>query len=400
MRDRIAERLRNYRSSVFDETSALARRFDAVDLGSGTPDMPVPASVAQAVSDAIAAGRNQYSPVAGTLALRQAVAAHGARFYDQRIDPGTEITVTNGVTEGVYAALESFVDPGDEVVLFEPCYDSYIPSVQLAGGIVVPVALSAPDFRLDSAALLAAFSPRTKAVLLNNPHNPTGKVFSKTELEEIAALCRRFDILVIADEVYEHVVFDGRRHVRFATLPGMAERTLTLSGAGKTFSCTGWRIGWAIGPHRLQQALERFRQYSVYCAPTPLQDGIAAGLSLPDAYFADLAAEYQARRDILMTALADTPFHVFRPDGAFFVLASFATSDYRNGGECCRVLARDVGVVPVPLDTFFASMGRAQDLVRFTYCVRREVLAAASERLARMGGRSAAALSSVTLPSC
>ena len=276
--------------------NALARRYHAVNQASGTPDMPVPDSMQAAALEAIADGHNQYAPLRGEPVLRAAVAAHAARFYGQEVDPATEITVTSGVTEAIHAAVFSFVDPGDEVIVFEPFYDCYVPSIRMAGGIPVAVTLHAPSFRFDSRELRAAFSPRTKALILNTPHNPTGILFSQDELVIIAELCQEFDVLVITDEVYEHIVFDGTKHVRLATLPGMWERTLTLSGAGKTFSCTGWRIGWAIGPAPLHDALCRLRQFTVFAAATPFQFAIAVGLHFPDSYFHQLAADYQARR--------------------------------------------------------------------------------------------------------
>jgi N-succinyldiaminopimelate aminotransferase len=303
MRSWMAKRLGSYAESVFEETHALARHYAAINLGSGTPDMPVPEALQAAVAEAMAAGRNKYAPLQGEMCLREAVAAHAARFHGQQVDPAAEVMITSGVTEALHAALFSIVDPGDEVVVFEPFYDCYVPGIRLAGGTPVPVTLHAPSYRFDPDELRAAFSPRTKAILLNSPHNPTGTVFSRSELMLIAELCQEFDVLAITDEVYEHVVFDGTKHIRLATLPGMRERTLTLSGAGKTISCTGWRIGWAIGPASLQEALCRLRQFTVFTAATPFQSALAVGLHFPDAYFHGLAAEYQRRRDFLLEIL-------------------------------------------------------------------------------------------------
>jgi N-succinyldiaminopimelate aminotransferase len=381
MRGLAAARLEPHRASIFEEMSALALEHGAVDLGSGTPVMDLPEAAAAAAADAIAAGRNQYSPVAGEVALRRAVAAHTARFYGEHVDPLTEVTITCGVTEGILAAMTAFIEPGDEVVVLEPCYESYAPSILFAGGVPVPVTLHFPDFRLDPAELAAAFTAKTKALILNNPHNPTGKVFSRSELEEIAALCHRFDVLAIADEVYEHIVFDRRQHIPVATLPGMRDRTLTLSGASKTFSCSGWRIGWAIGPAVMQEALNKARQFSVFCAPTPLQLAISQCLELEDGYFTDLAAEYELRRDLLLDALAKSPFRASQPAGSFFILASFDPSKYVNARECCYELARGLGVVPVPLDTFYFDSRHAEPLIRFTFCHPREILLEASKRL-------------------
>jgi N-succinyldiaminopimelate aminotransferase len=381
MRPIMAARLEPFRASIFDEMKALARERGALDLSSGTPTMPIPAVAAEAAAREIAAGRNQYTPVVGDIALRRAIAAHGARFYDARIDPETEVSVTCGVTEAIQAAMTAFVEPGDEVVVIEPCYDAYAPSILLAGGVPKPVALRAPDFRLDADRLAAAFSPRTKAIIVNNPHNPTGRVFERGELEAVAELCRRYDALAISDEVYEHVVFDGRKHIRLASLPGMQERTLTLSGASKTFACTGWRIGWAIGPAPLQAALIRARQFSVFCAATPLQLAIAESLDLGDAYYADLAADYQSRRDLLTQGLLRSPFPVIRPESAFFALVPFDPARFASGRDCCLALLRDYGVASIPLDSFYVDKTHAEPLIRFTFCHPRERLEEAARRL-------------------
>ena len=382
MRDWMATRLAPYRSSIFEEMSDLACQYSAIDLGSGTPSLPIPEVAANALAEALAQGKNQYSPVSGEASLREAIAAHSARFYGQRINPVDEITVTCGVTEGIQAAMTAFVEPGDEVIVLEPCYESYAPSILFAGGIPRPVRLHPPHFRLEPDRLAAAFSRRTKALVLNNPNNPTGRVLTCDELEEIAALCCRFDILAIVDEVYEHIVFDNRRHIRLSTLPGMWERTLTLSGASKTFSCTGWRVGWATGRAPLQKVLNLGRQFSVFCAPTPLQVAVARCLGLDDQYFVGLAVEYQERRDNLLHALTASPFPpVLQPEGGFFALAGFDTSRFADGRACCAALAREFGVVPVPLDTFYMDPREPEPLIRFTFCQPREVMAEAGRRL-------------------
>jgi N-succinyldiaminopimelate aminotransferase len=384
MRRWTAERLGSQKDSVFEEANALARRYGAVNLGSGTPDLPVPDFLRAAVAEAMAVGHNRYAPVQGEAVLRAAVAAHAARFYGQEVDPATEVSVTSGVTEALHAAAFSFVDPGDEVIVFEPCYDSYVPCVRMAGGVPVAVTLRAPAFRFDPDELRAAFSPRTKALILNTPHNPTGTVFSKDELTLIAELCREHDVLAITDEVYEHVVFDGGTHVRLATLPGMWERTLTLGGAGKTFSCTGWRIGWAIGPAPLQDAQCRLRQFTVFASATPFQFAVAEGLGAPDTYFRKLAADYQARRDFLFDALAACGLRPTRPAGSFFILTDVSSFGIADGRGFCNDLARNHGVVPVPTDTFYLNQHHGERIVRFTFCLRRETLEAAAERLARL----------------
>jgi aspartate/methionine/tyrosine aminotransferase len=386
----MAKRLASYTESVFEEAAALARQYGAVNLGSGTPDGAVPEPLRDAVAAAMAAGHNQYTPVSGEAVLRAAVATHAARFYNQEIDPDREVTITCGVTEGVFASLLSLIDPGDEVVVFEPYFDCYVPGIRLAGGIPVAVPLHAPAFRFDPGELRAAFSPRTRALLLNTPHNPTGTVFSEAELSLIAELCQEFDVLAITDEVYEHVVFDGARHLRLATLPGMKERTLTLGGASKTFSCTGWRIGWAIGPAPLHEALRRLRQFTVFAAATPFQFAVAAGLQFPDGYFHQLAAEYQAKRDYLMAALAAAGLRPTRPAGGFFILTDISPFPSANGREFCHDLARTIGVVPIHMDTFYLHRHLGERIARFTFCLRQETLASAAGRLAQLSpGRAA-----------
>jgi N-succinyldiaminopimelate aminotransferase len=384
MRDRIAKRLDAQRASVFEEMNALARRYCAVNLGSGTPDASIPEAIRAALAEAVAQGCHQYSPVRGERILREAVAAHSARFYGQDIDPETEITITSGATEAIHAALLTVVDPGDEVIVFEPFYDCYVPCIRMAGGVPVPVTLHAPSFRFDSRELRAAFSPRTRALLLNTPHNPTGTVFSRDELSLIAGHCEAYDVLAITDEVYEHILFDGSRHTRLATLPGMRGRTLTITGAGKTFSCTGWRIGWSIGPASLQDALCRLRQFTVFSSATPLQVAIAAGLREPDSYFTRLAADYESRRDFLMGVLATCGLEPTRPAGGFFIMTDVSRSPAATAREFCHHLAEEIGVVPVPTNTFYLHPTRGDRFARFTFCVGRESLEQAATRLGRM----------------
>jgi aspartate/methionine/tyrosine aminotransferase len=367
---------------VFEDVNALARQYDAVNLGSGTPDAPVPELLQAAVAEAIGRGHNQYSPIQGEAVLRAAVAAHAERFYAQQIDPATEISITCGATEGLHAAIFSFVNPGDEVIVFEPFFDCYVPGIRMAGGTPVAVTLHAPSFRFDPHELREAFSARTRAIILNTPHNPTGHVFSRSELALIAELCEEFDVLAITDEVYEHIVFDGEEHVRLATLPGMWKRTLTLSGAGKTFSCTGWRIGWAIGPAPLQEALGLLRQFTVFSAPTPLQFAIAAGLGSPDAYYRQLAADYQERRDLLIETLTACGLKPNKPAGGFFTLIDISALGAASGRTFCHDLARRLRVVPVPTDTFYLHPSHGERIVRFAFCLRRSVLEATLARLA------------------
>ena len=384
MRNWMTQRLSSYRDSVFEEMNSLAHQHHAVNLGSGTPDMPVPEIMQIAAQRAMADGANQYSPVRGEEVLRTAIASHAARFYGQQIDPGKEITVTSGVTEALHAAMVAFVEPGDEVIVFEPFYDSYVPGIQMAGGVAVPVTLQAPSFRFDPDQLRTAFSRRTKAIVVNTPHNPTGTVFTRAELMFIAGLCQEFDVLAITDEVYEHIVFDHVEHVRLATLPGMSDRTLTLGGAGKTFSCTGWRIGWAIGPAPLHQALARLRQFTVFSSVTPLQYAVAAGLELPDSYFCDLASQYQTRRDAMFQMLDACDLRPAKPAGSFFILTDTSAFPSATGRDFCYDMARDVGVVPVPTDTFYLNRRHGERIARFSFCQRPEKLQEVRRRLLRV----------------
>ena len=281
-------------------------------------------------------------------------------------------------------ALFAVVDPGDEVIVFEPFYDSYVPNIQMAGGQAVPVTLRAPTFRFDPDELRAAFSPRTKAIVINTPHNPTGTVFSQEELSLIAELCQQWDVMAITDEVYEHIVYEGATHRRLSTLPGMWERTLTLSSAGKTFSFTGWKIGWAIGPAPLQKALRTFHQYNVFSSATPLQYAIATGLRFPDRYFEQLAADYQARRDFLVDVLFECGLQPTQPMGSYFVLADISNFPHANSLEFCRYLVKEIGVASIPPATFYINQEHGQKLIRFCYCKRWETLKAAVERLTKL----------------
>lgn len=379
-----AQRVRGYGVSVFAEMSALARELNAVNLGQGFPDFEGPEEIKEAAREALTTRHNQYAVSHGEPMLREAIAEHSARFYGQTIDANTEVTVTSGAAEGIMCALFALVNPGDEVIIFEPCYDSYVPNIQMAGGTAVPITLRAPNFRFDPDELRAAFSSRTKAILLNTPHNPTGTVFSEEELLFIAQLCQEWDVIAITDEVYEHIVYQGAKHIRLATLPGMWERTLTLSSGGKTFSFTGWKIGWAIGPFALQKAFRTFHQFNVFSSPTPLQYAIATGLGLPDSYFDNLASDYQARRDFLMDALLECGLLPTQPMGSYFVLADISNFSYANSLDFCRYLVKEVGVAAIPPASFYMNQEHGEKLVRFCYCKSWEVLQAGVERLKKM----------------
>jgi N-succinyldiaminopimelate aminotransferase len=369
-------------TTIFAEMSALAVATGSVNLGQGFPDTDGPAEIAQAAAAAILAGRgNQYPPGPGVPELRQAIADHQQRFYGLSFDPGAEVLVTAGATEAVAAALLALVEPGDEVVAFEPYYDSYAACVAMAGGVRVPVTLRPPDFRPDLAALRAAITPRTRLILLNSPHNPTGSVFSRAELTAIAGLACEHDLLVIADEVYEHMVFDGQ-HVPIGSLPGMRERTVSISSAGKTFSFTGWKIGWVTASAELVTAVRTVKQFLTFVSGGPFQYAIAEALRMPDAYYAGISADLRGKRDLLCAGLAGAGFEVYPPAGTYFVTTDIRPLGEPAGIEFCRELPRRAGVVAIPSAVFYddAEAGRTQ--VRFAFCKQPEVL---REALARLG---------------
>lgn len=368
-------------TTIFAEMSALAVATGSVNLGQGFPDVDGPAEIAQAAADAILSGRgNQYPPGRGIPELRQAIAGHQQRYYGLRFDPDTEVLVTAGATEAVAAALLALVEPGDEVIAFEPYYDSYAACIAMAGGIRVPVTLRPPDFRPDLDALRAAITPRTRLILLNSPHNPTGSVFTCAELTTIAELACERDLLVVADEVYEHMVFTGE-HVPIGTLPGMADRTVSISSAGKTFSFTGWKIGWVTGSAELVTAVISVKQFLTYVSGGPFQYAIAAGLGMPDSYFTGLAADLLGKRDLLCAGLADAGFEVYPPAGTYFVTTDIRGLGEPDGVAFCRDLPRRAGVVAIPSAVFYddAEAGRTQ--VRFAFCKRDEVLQEALNRI-------------------
>jgi N-succinyldiaminopimelate aminotransferase len=378
----LASRLAGFGTTIFAEMSALATRTGAINLGQGFPDTDGPAEVIEAAVEAMRSGHNQYPPGPGIPALREGIAAHQRRFHGIELDPDGEVLVTTGATEAIAAALLALCEPGDEVVTFEPYYDSYAACIALADARRRPVTLRPPDYAIDPDALAAAFSPRTRLVLLNSPHNPTGKVFTRAELEQIADHCRERDVLAVTDEVYEHLVFDGREHVPLATLPGMAERTLTISSAGKTFSFTGWKIGWATGPRALVAAVQTAKQFLTFVSGAPFQHAIAHALSLPDAYFESFRAGLQAKRDRLCDGLEAAGLEVFRPAGTYFVTTDIRALGERDGHAFCLSLPERAGVVAVPTVVFYDAKEVGRPLVRFAFCKRDEVIDEAAARLA------------------
>ncbi len=379
---RTAGRLHGIAPTIFAEMSALAVRTGSVNLGQGFPDEDGPAEVIASAVEALESGANQYAPGIGVPALRHAIAEHQRHHYGIELDPDTQVAVTTGCTEAIAAALLGLVDPGDEVVLLEPYYDSYPAMLQMAGGVRRPVTLRSPDFRVDLDELRAAVTPRTRFMLLNSPHNPTGTVLTADELAAVADLAIEHDLVVITDEVYEHLVFDGGSHVPLSTLPGMAERTLTLSSIGKSYSLTGWKVGWATGPADLVGAMVSAKQWLTYTSGAPLQPAAAHALTAHPGYPIELARDLQERRDLLVGGLREAGLATSVPQGTYF-----ATSDVRELGwadslEFCLALPERAGVVAIPVQGFYDDpAGAGQHLVRWAFCKRREVLAEATARL-------------------
>ncbi len=374
-------RLEGLGTTIFAEMSARAVATGSINLGQGFPDRDGPPQIARAAADAILAGRgNQYPPGPGVPELRRAIAEHQQRFYGMDYDPDTEVLVTAGATEAVAAALLALVEPGDEVIAFEPYYDSYAANIAMAGGTRVPVTLRPPGFRPDLDELAKAITSRTRLILLNSPHNPTGAVFTRDELAAIAALAAQNDLLVVTDEVYEHLVFHGE-HVPIAQFPGMRERTVTISSAGKTFSFTGWKIGWATATPELVTAVKTAKQFLTYVSGGPFQYAIAEALALPDSYYAALLAGLRAQRDLLTGGLAEIGFDVYPPQGTYFVTTDIAPLGERDGLEFCRSLPERAGVVAIPSAVFYDDTDAARTQVRFAFCKRPEVLTEALTRL-------------------
>jgi N-succinyldiaminopimelate aminotransferase len=374
--------------TIFEEMTTLAVRTGAINLGQGFPDEDGPAEIKAAAQAAIAAGANQYAPGKGILPLREAIAAHQERFYGLTPDPETEIIVTTGATEAIAASLLALVEPGDEVLTFEPFYDSYGAIIGLAGATHVTAPLLAPDFMPDMAALEAAFSGRTKVVLINNPHNPTGAVFPREVLQRVVELASRHDAVIITDEVYEHLTF-GERHIPVASLPGAAGRTVTISSAGKTFSFTGWKIGWLSGPEHLVAAIRTVKQFLSYSSGTPFQGAIAVGLGLPDDFYTGISETLRHKRDILSEGLKAAGLDVFTPQGTYFVNVDTAPLGISDSVDLARRLPELVGVAAIPVPVFCHPEGaeRTRSLLRFAFCKKTEILEEAAARLATLRDR-------------
>jgi len=382
----LTAKLAGFGTTIFAEMSALAVETGAINLGQGFPDTDGPADVLDAAIEAIRTGVNQYPPGPGTPELRQAIADHQQRWYGIELDPACEVVVTAGATEALAGALLGMLDAGDEVVVFEPMYDSYRAGIAMAGARAVPVLLAPGDdgrYTFDPDELTAAVSDRTKLILLNTPHNPTGKVFTRGELEVIARLAIERDLIVVTDEVYEHLLFDGLEHIPMATLPDMWERTLTISSGGKTFHTTGWKIGWMSGPEPLVTAAKTAKQFLTFVNGAPFQPAMAVGLGLPDSYFIELAATLQTARDHLVAGLRSAGFVAYQPEGTYFTTVDIRPLEPNGDGVAfCRTLPERCGVVAVPNEVFYARPEHGRHLVRFACCKRLGVIDDAVARLA------------------
>lgn len=380
-----AARVAGMKGSVIRETTRLAIEHGAVNLSQGFPDFPPPAAITEAAKAAIDGDQNQYSVSSGFPPLRQKLAEQYRDWLGWEVDPDRHVTVTCGVTEGLCAALLATMDPGDEVLVPEPAHDNYRPACTFAGAVPVAVALEAPDFRLDLDRLSAAVTPRTRALLLNTPHNPTGRVFDAGELAAVADLVQRHDLLLLTDEIYDRLVFDGRRHVCPGSMQTLADRTITVSGLGKTFAVTGWRLGHVVAPDRVAAAVRTAHDFLTVCAPAPLQAAASAALDLPASYYDGLVAAYDERRKLMIDILGQVGMRATAPEGAYYVLAGFGDLPVAEAGLDAAAFARwmtvTVGVAVVPGDAAYSLPGYGQDVVRIAFCKRLETLEAAGERL-------------------
>ena len=380
---RMAHRVENFGTSIFAEITALAETHQAVNLGQGFPDFAAPDFLKEAAQAAIAADLNQYAPSNGRYRLRQAIAHKLASQYDYTVNPDNEILITHGATEALFATILGLVNPGDEVIIFEPFYDAYVPVVQLAGGIPRYYTLRPPDWAIDPDELAALFTERTRLIIVNTPHNPTGKVYTKDELALIANLCQRHNVLAMTDEVYEHILFDGHSHHLLATMPGMAERTVTISSLGKTFSVTGWKVGWLVGPSLLVQAAYRMHQYMTFAIVNPMQEAAAVALetAVSNDYYAQLITTFQQRRDYLVAVLQQVGLPPIVPQAGYFIMVDISGLGFANDVEFCHTLTKEVGVTAIPPSAFYHNPADGAGLARFAFCKSDGLLQKASVRL-------------------
>ncbi|MFW5696451.1 MAG: aminotransferase class I/II-fold pyridoxal phosphate-dependent enzyme [Phototrophicaceae bacterium] len=384
----IARRVVPFGTTIFTEINSLAQQHNAINLGQGKPDFDGPAEVVEAFRRALADGSyNQYAPGPGAPSLRQAIADFVGRFYNLDIDPAHGVLVTPGATEAIFASIMGLVDPGDEVIIIEPFFDSYAPGVLMAGATPVYVPLYAPDWTFDEDELRAAFNPRTRALILNTPHNPTGRVFNRAELTLIAELAQQFDVTVISDEVYEHLVFDDYQHIPIATLPGMFEHTVTIGSAGKSFGMTGWKVGWVYGPETLVQGVGQAHQFVAFAVNHPAQQAVAHAFNtLPGSYYEDVRALYTTKRDLMMQALQAGNLKTALPQGTYFAMADFSDVFDGDSRAFAEYLIKEIGVACIPPTAFYSAehqhLGRTQ--ARFSFAKHDDMLHATAERLARL----------------
>lgn len=381
-----AERIKDFTESVIREMTRLSLRYGAINLSQGFPDFDPPIAVQEAVAQAVYSSRNQYTVTWGLPELRAAVAKKAQLFNGIVADPDREVTITCGATEAVIASLLSNVNPGEEVVIFEPFFESYIPDCYLCGGKPVFVPLEGPDLKFDPDRLRRAFGPNTRALVLNTPHNPSGRVFNRQELTLIAELCQQHDVIVVADEIYEQLTYDGHQHVSIGSLPGMAERTITICGFSKTYSVTGWRLGYAVASPDLTDGLRKVHDFLTVCAPAPLQVAALTALSLPDDYYDNLRAIYRRRRSILLEGLAKAGCEASAPDGGYFLFPDVTGLGFPDDISAARRLVQEVGVAAVPGSSFYQSSAEGQRRLRFAFCKKEETLREAADRLARLVG--------------
>jgi len=382
-----ANRVSTFGTNIFTEINTLAQQHNALNLGQGKPDFDTPRDIVQHLTDAAQSGRfNQYAPGPGSPSLRTAVAEHAARFYDMEIDPTDGVVVTAGATEGILSAIMGLVDPGDEVIVVEPFFDSYVPGILMANAVPVYVPLHPPSWTFDIAELRAAFTTKTRAIILNTPHNPTGRVFTRQELTAIAELCIEHDVTVISDEVYEHLLFNAAKHIPIATLPEMFGRTVTVSSAGKLFSATGWKIGWVYGPPNLIAAVGRAHQFVTFAVHYPSQEAMAYALRLPATYYQEFQAMYETKRRRMLSALQASGMKYVAPEGTYFVLADFSPIFRGTPFEFTRYLIQKIGVACIPPESFYgqehAHIG--ENYVRFAFCKSDALLEEVHTRFAQL----------------
>jgi aspartate/methionine/tyrosine aminotransferase len=386
MKARGSKKATQFTESVIREMTRLAQEYDAVNLSQGFPDFAAPAALKDAACRAIQADINQYPITWGAENFRQAIARDFSRRHGVKIDD-TEVTVCCGATEAMISTLMAVVDPGDEVVIFEPYYENYGPDSIISGAVPRYVRLREPDWSFDPADLDAAFNNHTRAIIINTPNNPTGKVFSKAELQAIARLCLKWDVLAITDEIYEHIIYDGLKHIPMATIDGMRDRTITINGLSKTFSVTGWRVGWAIAPSDLAGPIRKMHDFLTVGAPSPLQEAGVTALSMPDSYYTDMAAAYTRRRAMMLEILERHHFTFAKPNGAYYVMADIADFGFSSDIEFATYLVKDVGVAVVPGSSFFNDRRAGRNKVRFVYSKRDETLQEADRRLVKLAAR-------------